>query len=62
MGYEAVNELSRDLLALDRKQRRLVTGLLAGHCMLRRILHLVGFWESSMCRKCGQEEECWEDI
>lgn len=46
-----LDKMSRDLLASDRKQRRLITGLLTGHCTLRRILHVVGFWESYVSRR-----------
>jgi hypothetical protein len=47
----------RDLLAWDRKQCRLVTGLLAGHCTLRWHLHIMGLLDNTICRKYGQKEE-----
>jgi hypothetical protein len=52
-----LDKLSRDLLALDRKQCRLVTGLLTGHFTL-----LWASGKAPMCRKCRQEEESWQDI
>jgi hypothetical protein len=51
------NKLSRDLMAMDKKHCKLVTGLLTGHCTLRQCLHVMGFSESTNCRKCGREEE-----
>jgi hypothetical protein len=44
------DKLSRDILALDREQCRLVTGL------LRPYLHVMGLSESAKCRKCGWEK------
>jgi hypothetical protein len=52
-----LDKLSQDLLALDRKQFRWVTGLLTGHYTLRWHLHIMGLSENSKSRKCGQEEE-----
>jgi hypothetical protein len=37
-----LENMSRDILALDRKQWRLVIGLLTGHCTLRWHLHIMG--------------------
>jgi hypothetical protein len=45
------DKFCRDLMALDRKQRRLVTGC----CTLRRYFHIMDFLESAECGKCGQE-------
>jgi hypothetical protein len=50
------DKLSRDRRALGRKQCRLATGLLNGHCTLRQYLHIMGLLDSAKCRKCGQEE------
>jgi hypothetical protein len=50
------DKLSRDQMALDRKQCKLVTGL-TDHCTLRQHLHIMGLSESTKCRKCGQEAE-----
>jgi hypothetical protein len=36
------DELSRDLLALDKKQCRLITGVSTGHYTLRQYLHIMG--------------------
>jgi hypothetical protein len=49
--------LFRGLSALDRKQCRLVIGLLTGHCTLRWHPHIMGLLESAKCRKCRQKEE-----
>jgi hypothetical protein len=57
-------ELPRDVRALNRKQCRLVTGLLTGHYTLRRHLHGVSLSDTN----CGQEErsvchmhcQCWD--
>lgn len=51
------SKLSWDITALERKQCRLVTGLLTGHCTFRRHLHIMSFLESATCRKCGQKKE-----
>jgi hypothetical protein len=50
-------KLSRDLLVLDRKQCRLVRGLLTWYYALRQHLHIMGFLKNTKCRKCGQDEE-----
>jgi len=34
-----------------------VTGLLTGHNILRRHLHLMGLSDSPLCRRCGAEGE-----
>jgi hypothetical protein len=41
-------KLSRNVLALDRKQRTLVTGLLPGHCKLIRQLNVMGFLNNAI--------------
>jgi hypothetical protein len=52
------NKLSSDLLILSRNQRRLVVGLLTGHCHLRKQLHRLGIYkEEPVCWKCGMGEE-----
>jgi hypothetical protein len=45
--------LSRDLIALDRKQCRLVTGLLTGQCMLRWHQHSTA-WTSQKAPCAGR--------
>jgi hypothetical protein len=50
-------KLSRDLLPSDRKQCRLVTGLLTGHCTLREHLHVMCLLDNFTHRKCGQMKE-----
>jgi hypothetical protein len=44
-------------LSFNRTQSRAVTGLLTGHNTLRRHLHLMGLSDSSLCRRCGAEDE-----
>lgn len=56
------HKLPRDLLALDRKQCMLVTGLLTGHCMPRQRQYIMGFSGNATCRKCGQEEKSFYHI
>jgi hypothetical protein len=45
----------RDLLALDRKQRRLVTGLSTGHGTLSPHINVVGLSDNDVWR-CGKED------
>jgi hypothetical protein len=45
------------LLSFNRMKYMIVTGLLTGHNTLRRHLHLKGLRHSSLCRKCGAEDE-----
>lgn len=49
---------SRGLLALNRKQCRLVTRLLTGHCILGCHLCGMGLLDNVVCRICEQEEDC----
>ncbi|KAL1446432.1 hypothetical protein WDU94_012296 [Cyamophila willieti] len=52
------SKLTADILKLNRKQIRLVTGLITGHCGLRKHLHTMGiFRETPVCSLCGEEEE-----
>ena len=44
-------------LSSNRTQSRAVTGLLTGHNILRRHLHLMGLSDSPLCRRCGAEDE-----
>jgi len=44
-------------LSFNRIQSRVVTVLLTGHNTLRRHLHLLGLSDSSLCRRCGTENE-----
>jgi hypothetical protein len=55
-------KLSQSLVAyvlqLSRRQIRVVTGLMTGHCNLREHLHTMGlFKENPVCRLCSEEEE-----
>jgi len=38
-------------------QSRAVTGILTGHNILRRYLHLIGLSDSPLCKRCGAEDE-----
>jgi hypothetical protein len=47
-----------DVLQLSRTQLRVVTGLMTGHCNLRKHLHTMGiFKENPVCRLSNEEEE-----
>ena len=51
-------KLTAGMLLLTRSQIRQVTGLLTGHCHLRKHLHRIGIYNGSIeCRLCGEEEE-----
>jgi hypothetical protein len=45
------------LLSFNRTHSRVVTGLLTGHNTFRRHLRIMGLRDSTICRKCGTEEE-----
>jgi hypothetical protein len=45
------------LLSLNRKQSRVVIGLLTGYSTLRRHLYMIQLSNNPTCRKCGTEEE-----
>jgi hypothetical protein len=50
--------LTADLLQLNRTQIKKVTGLLTGHCHLRKHLHTIGvFRDEPICRLCNEEDE-----
>jgi hypothetical protein len=50
--------LAADVLQLSRTQIRVVTGLMTGHCNLRKHLYTMGiFKENPVCRLCNEEEE-----
>jgi len=50
--------LTHEILKLSRNQIRTVTGLLTGHCALRKHLHKMGlFHEEPLCRLCNEDEE-----
>jgi hypothetical protein len=51
------DKLPGELMALDRKEGRMVTGLLTGYYILRRHLHIMGLPEQPSAGKCGQEGE-----
>ena len=44
------------LLSFNRTQTRAVIGLLTGHNILRRHLHVMGLSDNPTCRRCGTEE------
>ena len=45
------------LLSFNRTQSGVVTGLMTGHNTPKRHLHLKGLSDSSLCRRCGAEDE-----
>ena len=45
------------LLFFNRRQSRVIIGLLTGHNTLRRHLYIMGLSSNPTCRKCGTEEE-----
>lgn len=50
--------LTEEVLRLSRKKLRAVTGLITGHCTLRKHLHNMGiFHENPVCRNCGEADE-----
>jgi hypothetical protein len=55
--------LAADVLRLSRTQIMVLTGLMTGHCNLRKLLHTMGiFKENQVCRLCNEEEETTSDI
>jgi hypothetical protein len=49
--------LAADVLRMSRTQIRVVTGLMTGHCNLRKHLFTMGiFKENPVCRLCNEEE------
>ena len=54
-------KLTRDLLALSRKNISKTVGLLTGHCQLRKHLSRIGVTNDSiLCRRCNKAEETAE--
>ena len=53
---------TKDLLRLNRKQIRVVTGLLTGHLNLRKQLHPIGKLNDDICHLCNEEEETAEHL
>ncbi|KAJ8983675.1 hypothetical protein NQ317_003463 [Molorchus minor] len=53
MGVSAMKEL----LSMNRRDIRMLTGLLTGHCHLSRHLQLIGIAEDPECRWCLKDEE-----
>ncbi|XP_015189585.1 PREDICTED: uncharacterized protein LOC107073450 [Polistes dominula] len=49
-------ELSTELINLDRAQLRLVVGLVTGHWHLRKHLTRLGLAQDSVCGRCGEGE------
>jgi hypothetical protein len=68
-GFDGTHRQARELisgpslgakakfLSFNRTQSRAVIGLLTGHNILRRHLHLLGLLDSPLCRRCGVKEE-----
>jgi hypothetical protein len=58
MINKSSNKLVSGLIILSRNKKRLVVGLLTGHCHLRKHLHRLGVYkEEPVCRECGMGEE-----
>lgn len=53
---------SKELLKFSKKQIRIVTGLLTGHCHLNKHLHRIGIINDPICRLCREEEESSQHI
>jgi ribonuclease HI len=50
--------LTAEILKLTRNQIRTMTGLITGHCTLRKHLHTMGIYKDEpVCRLCDEEEE-----
>lgn len=49
-------------LRLSRGNLRLITGILTGHCQLRKHLHTMGLVETPICRACEEEDETVEHV
>ncbi|KAI5750928.1 hypothetical protein M8J77_002538 [Diaphorina citri] len=51
-------DLTMNILSLNRKNIRLVTSLITGHCGLRKHLQTMGLYQGQVaCRLCGECEE-----
>lgn len=50
-------KLTKDLIGFNRRDLRMVTGLLTGHCHLNRHLQIIGIKDDSECRWCLEDEE-----
>uniref|UniRef100_A0A8D8USJ1 Reverse transcriptase zinc-binding domain-containing protein n=2 Tax=Cacopsylla melanoneura TaxID=428564 RepID=A0A8D8USJ1_9HEMI len=58
MMHGPTKDLTMDILALNRRNTRLVTSLITGHCGLRKHLQTMGFHQDHIvCRLCGECEE-----
>jgi hypothetical protein len=58
MMVKPSQSLTVDVLQLSRRQIRAVTGLMTGHCNLRKHLYIIVIVkENPVCRLCSEEEE-----
>lgn len=58
MVQQPSRKLTVEILQLNRNQIRLITGLITGHCSLRKHLHTMGILqEEPRCRLCDEAEE-----
>ena len=53
---------TKELLALSRKNIRIVTGLLTGHRRVLKHLKVMGVSQTDRCRICNEEDETAEHI
>lgn len=49
--------IAKKLLGLNRRELRILAGLLTGHCPARYHLHKIGMWPNNLCRFCLLELE-----
>ncbi|KAJ8971488.1 hypothetical protein NQ317_004598 [Molorchus minor] len=57
IGPEPILGLTKCLLGMNRRDIRMVTGLLTGHCHLSRHLQLIGIAEGPECRWCLEDTD-----
>ncbi|KAG5895351.1 hypothetical protein JTB14_003148 [Gonioctena quinquepunctata] len=49
--------MSKEILSLDRRDIKTVTGLLTGHNHLNRHMELIGITDDPLCRWCLEDDE-----
>lgn len=53
---------SNQILGMNREKVRTLTGILTGHCNLKKHLHLIGISPDDLCRMCHEDEESMEHV
>lgn len=56
------SETAKKFMTMNRQNLRTATGILTGHCHLRKHLHRMGLSDTPLCRGCEQEDETVEHI